>query len=107
MDGLSKALIIFRPVAALAALNGALYFLWRNKPQDVHLSIPVYLLSPSSISTSHESTEEMHPKRSAVQVEACISSSSIGNSIPKSPTTRRTKSVPVRVRLICWISFIF
>jgi hypothetical protein len=33
---------------AFAALNGALYFLWWNKPQDVSCPVVVHLLHPSS-----------------------------------------------------------
>jgi hypothetical protein len=33
---------------AFAALNGILYFLWWNKPQDVACPVPIYLCHPSS-----------------------------------------------------------
>lgn len=38
---------------AFAVLNGLLYFLWWNKPQDVACPVPVYLCQPSSKS-DHE-----------------------------------------------------
>lgn len=70
-DGLSKAFVVIQTTwfiaqciarkakgleitefelvtASFAALNGVMYFLWWNKPLDVHSAVPVYLLPDSS-----------------------------------------------------------
>jgi hypothetical protein len=43
--------------AALAVLNGVMYFLWWDKPLDVRCSEPVYLLEPSRPSQDPEPEE--------------------------------------------------
>ena len=45
--------------AALAVLNGIMYFLWWHKPLNVQSTIPVYLLATKSYDVDHdEKTEE-------------------------------------------------
>ena len=47
---------------AFAVLNGLLYFLWWNKPQDVACPVPVYLYHPSSESKREAGTQTMDPE---------------------------------------------
>lgn len=81
-DGLSKALVVVQTswflmqciarradgliitqleltTVALAALNGAVYFLWWHKPQNVQFTIPIFLLPESQIGTQDESVLEL------------------------------------------------
>ena len=81
-DGLSKALVIVQttwfvtqciarraeglPITqlelvtvAFAMLNGIMYYLWWNKPLNVHSTIPVYLLVPKPFNTSSSVDDEL------------------------------------------------
>jgi hypothetical protein len=56
---------------ALASLNALMLFLWRDKPQDVEVQVPVYLLKDSTEwgKTWEENKKEWEKKKEALETE--------------------------------------
>ena len=62
---------------AFAFLNAFMYFLWWNKPLDVHIPIPVYLLDPKEqhFTEAREDQASMNPSGDEMDSESDTSQS--------------------------------